>query len=335
MAESEFLRMLKEKFGAAFGKEPTDLVAYIGGVNEEGCRLLHEAASSVGRAPRVVIWITTTGGDANAAYRMASCLQRNYKRVVGYVSTMCKSAGTLMAIGAHDLIIDDDAELGPLDIQVQKRDELWEYGSGLDSLEALEVLKTHSLSSFRDHVLEMRQNGIPTKIASEVAKALTLGILAPIAGHLDPVSLGETNRRMRIAEEYSKRLDKHADNIKSYDALGELLTGYPSHGFVINREEAKTLFTRVREPSSEEKHLFQSLAEPFRIGRKSASADNPRVINFTRLINKIVVEDATGETNGNDSGIEEGQSVQPQPGAQKDEQEGGGDGKATGEQGQA
>ena len=48
----------------------------------------------------VALVLTTDGGSADSAYHMARCLKRCYKKFTLYVFGYCKSAGTLVAIGA-------------------------------------------------------------------------------------------------------------------------------------------------------------------------------------------------------------------------------------------
>ena len=52
------------------------------------------------------IYMTTRGGDPNAGYRIARCLRHHYDHVRLVVPSLCKSAGTLIAIGADDLAIE-------------------------------------------------------------------------------------------------------------------------------------------------------------------------------------------------------------------------------------
>jgi len=52
------------------------------------------------RRQNVVLILVTHGGDADVAYRMARCLLKRYKKVSLYVTGYCKSAGTLVAVGA-------------------------------------------------------------------------------------------------------------------------------------------------------------------------------------------------------------------------------------------
>ncbi len=42
-----------------------------------------------------------------------------------FVNGMCKSAGTLIAIGADVYLLTERAEFGPIDTQIRKPDEAW------------------------------------------------------------------------------------------------------------------------------------------------------------------------------------------------------------------
>jgi membrane-bound ClpP family serine protease len=89
------------------------------------------------KAKNVVLLLITEGGDPDAAYRMSRGLQEHYERFSCLVPGWCKSAGTLIAVGAHDLIFTGTGELGPLDVQMSKRDDLIEMQSGQTVVAAL------------------------------------------------------------------------------------------------------------------------------------------------------------------------------------------------------
>ena len=73
---------------------------------------------------------------------------------------------------------------------------------------------------------------------------------------IDPVQLGAVERALLIAVEYGNRLAR--PNVLK-GAVERLATGYPSHGFVIDLLEAKTLFKDVRPPTDTEEQLGQCI----------------------------------------------------------------------------
>ena len=82
----------------------------------------------------------TEGGDADAAYKISRLLQQWYGQFTCFLPGYCKSAGTIVLMGANEIVINDDGEMGPVDIQMAKKDELAEYQSGLTVLTALTAL---------------------------------------------------------------------------------------------------------------------------------------------------------------------------------------------------
>ena len=201
---------------------------------------------------KCTLFLTTRGGDPDGAYRIARCLRHHYKHIRLVIPSLCKSAGTLIAIGANELVIGDLGELGPLDIQVNKASELEERSSGLDIIQALEATQNHAREAFHNTLIEIRRGGrLSTKLAGEFAATIAIGVAAPLYNQIDPNRLGEMQRAMRIAHEYGQRLNRASNALKD-GALEALVAAYPSHSFVIDRKEASELFTSVQKPTKEE-----------------------------------------------------------------------------------
>ena len=71
-------------------------------------------------------------------------------------------------------------------------------------------------------------------MAAETATQLTIGMMEPLYSQIDPIRLAEVERSSRIAKKYGERLQ--TDNLNK-DALERLIGDYPSHNFVIDRNE--------------------------------------------------------------------------------------------------
>jgi hypothetical protein len=213
------------------------------------------------RRKNAIFFLVTEGGDADAAYRIARSFQDHYGRFVCVVAGYCKSAGSLILTGSHQVVIFDAGELGPLDVQMVKKDELGERESGLLVTSALEALRRSTFSSFEHFFLTIKRRSrftITFKTAAEYASKLTTGLFAPIYEQIDPMRVAESSRAQAIASQYGARLSAHGRNIDS-DGLERLIGGYPTHGFVIDRTEASELFRDVREPSEKETQLVKAL----------------------------------------------------------------------------
>ncbi len=95
------------------------------------------------------------------------------------VDSFCKSAGTLIAIGSDEIIMSDYAEFGPLDVQLQEKDEVNRYSSGLNINEAMLNIRQDSMQFFINILLNLTNVGMTTKTAAEVASNLSIGFFSP------------------------------------------------------------------------------------------------------------------------------------------------------------
>lgn len=239
--------------------QSVDCYLYIGAINRRGYDNITNEFSGK-KFSKAYLFLSTLGGDPAAGYRVVRAMRHHYEHLTIIVPTYCKSAGTLMAIGADELVIADKGELGPLDMQLKKPDELFDMSSGLDITQAMAFLRTQSADILKSTLVDLNvQFSVTTKMAAEIATKLTTGLVAPIYAQIDPYKIGESQRAVSIAFSYGKRLNDKIKNLKNDDSLRSLVLDYPSHGFVIDRKEASSLFKNVRAPSDLELAAVESL----------------------------------------------------------------------------
>ena len=78
----------------------------------------------------VTVLLHSAGGQADAAFLAARCIERHCGSFSVIVPRYAKSAATLFALGATKILLDDIGELGPLDVQLFDVDQE-RYASGL------------------------------------------------------------------------------------------------------------------------------------------------------------------------------------------------------------
>ncbi|MBW4648059.1 MAG: hypothetical protein KME06_05075 [Kastovskya adunca ATA6-11-RM4] len=275
-----------------------DVLLFSADIDYESADVLIELIRGVkNRRENVALVLSTYGGDPDAAYRITRILQDKYKKFFLLVFGFCKSAGTLIALGADEIVMSDFAELGPLDVQVY-RDDDFRRSSGLDIQQALNVLSIQVFEVFETSFLSTINRGsgvITTKTAADIASSMAVGLLAPISSQIDPLRLGEMNRVMSIAHEYGKRL-----NPTKPETINKLVSGYPSHSFVIDYEEAKELFEVVRRPNDCEQQLERFFSKATR-----ASGSQMLISDLTAWLDPAFDEGLEGENHGSENtGIE-------------------------------
>ncbi|MEM8637915.1 MAG: ATP-dependent Clp protease proteolytic subunit [Cyanobacteria bacterium P01_G01_bin.54] len=189
-----------------------------------------------------ILFLTTNGGDPDAAFRIARYFKRTYEKFYVYVFGYCKSAGTLIVLGANSIVMSDFGELGPLDLQIYKDDDI-QRGSVLDIQQALDVIGAKGIEFFGYYIEEIVATGyevITTRAAIDIASTIAVGLLSPISSPINPLKLGEMNRLAKVAAEYGERLSLEEPDL--VEAIASLIHDYPSHSFVIDFEEATIIF---------------------------------------------------------------------------------------------
>jgi hypothetical protein len=255
--QTNFAAVLAE-LSASLGD--ADIYVYSGPVYDEEVHELLDQVENYATRPNIALILTTYGGSAEAAFRLCRCLKQLYKRFFLFIPGYCKSAGTLVATGADEIIMLRRAELGPLDVQLVKQDDLAGRSSGLDIADALRFLSTKSFEIFEEHfinILDRSGGAITTKTAGEIATSIAVGLVAPITQQLDPLRIGENQRAMNVAIEYGRLLGATPVSLR------KLTMGYPTHGFVIDFEEVKKekLFPCARQPNALEDAFFRLLKQ--------------------------------------------------------------------------
>ena len=253
---------LLEAVDALSAQLGADIILFNEAISERAASRLHaRLEGSPNNNETVFLMLVTLGGDAHAAYMIARDLQMRYKKVIICIAGDCFSAGTLIVLCANELVITDRGRLGPLDVQLLKKDELSERLSGLTVNTALEELHKQTSDALASIAIELRVTfgrQLSFRTALDVASNMTAQMFGEVYKQIDPIRLGEDARSLRIADHYGTILGKTSSNLKP-GTVNRLSTGYPSHECIIDRTEARELFLNLRGPSDEEANLLKLL----------------------------------------------------------------------------
>jgi hypothetical protein len=247
-------------------KNDADVFAYCGTITRSNVlHVMEEIKKNISRK-RLLLVLTTYGGDPHAGFKIARYIQDHYDQFTLLVGGFCKSAGTLFAIAANELVFAPFGELGPLDIQMAKPDH-FQFDSGLvigESLDTLERRACETLKKMFEEVMSEQHGLISINSALHAASELTKAVYAPIMARIDPEEIGARQRALRITLDYGTRLALKSQSVKT-NALRMLAEKYSSHAFVIDLQEAASLFRSTRAASSEEMDLIYALGASSRI----------------------------------------------------------------------
>lgn len=180
----------------------------------------------LGPNQKVDFLLHTPGGDIDKAEKLVLLLRSKASHVRLIVPESAKSAGTLIACAADEILMSDTSELGPIDPQVYVvtstgKDLARPAQSFLDGLEAIkeDVIKTGSLSP----------------------------VYFPLLSDLDPALIDFCHKSIERSKRFATKwlsVSQCKGRPRRAAAIAKALCNtkkYQSHGMVIGYEEAKKL----------------------------------------------------------------------------------------------
>ncbi|MBS1840441.1 MAG: hypothetical protein JSS69_18450 [Acidobacteria bacterium] len=212
---------------------------------------------------KIELLLHTPGGSADIAFRAVKFFRARAKVLNVIVPIMAKSAGTLMCLGADNIYMGEFAELGPLDVQLGdplKRGS--KMLSPLDEFKSAEFLRDYAVEVF-DFITAtiLRRSGMSVQEAIHESVPFATSIMRPLYEQLDPLQIGEHRRSLAIGEDYGRRLLNTVANPLADEIVQKLVSGYPSHEFVIDREEASRIGLPIRSLDARQEHTLITALE--------------------------------------------------------------------------
>ena len=183
--------------------------------------------------------IHSSGGYSDVAYQIIQTLRLHAKKLNACVPIWAKSAATLLCIGADTIVLDELAQLGPLDPQIYIGEG--NLMSALNAFKNLEELTTFSKKTLHEVAIMLaNETELPVNDCIKYAINFVEVVSGPLFAKLDLNKLGEYSRALSVSKEYGKRLLNRSHgwtSDRSEEVISRLVYGYPSHSYVINYQE--------------------------------------------------------------------------------------------------
>lgn len=216
-------------------------------INREDIIGIVELLHNVPRNSNIDLMLHTGGGDIDAAEKIVSilrtCVGSARFRVI--VPDFAKSAGTLIALAADEVVMSDSSELGPIDPQFLKRD-----GDGNARWHSV-LSYLNAYESLSERLREMPED-VPARIMISKLDYTTVVQFEAVK-----------NRARKLAEEHLNRwmFQKRKGNYTQIASELMDTNKWPAHGQMINWEDAQEMGLEVKylEPASEEWRAYWSL----------------------------------------------------------------------------
>jgi hypothetical protein len=230
-------------------------------------------------------------------------LRSRFDSVYVVVPDYAKSAATLLALGADSIIMGPSAELGPLDMQEAREGEI-HLRSALDTANSIETLFQRAITNALmggGHILQH------TRLSREKTLTSVLQFAAaffqPLMEQIDPVAVYSASSGLMVTVEYGARLLQArlpgVPGEQLREQVGALVTGYPTHGFIIDRKEAERILNLPIEPI-ESYDLRADVGETY-LNQQRAQVNLIRVVTLSELRSqeKAPHDDEDGSTKDN------------------------------------
>ena len=239
----------------------------------------------------VDVWLDSPGGSARDAYKIALLLRSIACRIRVVIPDYAKSAATLLSLVADEIYMGPAAELGPLDVQLDYEKNPGMRVSALDRIGNLNQIT----EAAREIVLGL---GGEVRYKTRLSRGETVSVMAdlassllkPLVSQVDPTILHQSNRMLKEAADYGKRLMLTREGCPRELAISlpkRLTKDYPTHGYAISLDEAAELGLPVK-PIAEYEFCEQVLAcyDENRVSR----TDIIEVLNVIEIADEVVDE---------------------------------------------
>lgn len=192
---------------------------------------------------RIDVWLDSPGGDAHAAYKLGLYLRSHFETVNFVVIDYAKSAATLLALAGDTIFMAPAAELGPLDTQESREGEL-RMRSNLDTANMIENLYWQLVvSSITAGGEILKATALTREQTIQHVLEFSAHFARPLLEQIDLAAVNAASTSLDVAIEYGARLLSYRNGRLGFevdrDRMAKLVRGYPTHGYVIDRDEAR------------------------------------------------------------------------------------------------
>ncbi len=204
---------------------------------------------------RIDMVILSGGGYPHPAYQMINIVRSKCKKLKAIVPLYAKSAATLMTLGADEIIMGAQSELGPLDMQMQHPLIENLHISALEGYYPFLQIYNKISTEFFPIALQLanqiiQNTAIKREDAVDIAINTAINYVSPIVSQINPTIVNMCYRALATGESYAYNFlyrymfrDKPENErmLLATQTAHTLVWGFHNHGQVITREDAKLL----------------------------------------------------------------------------------------------
>jgi hypothetical protein len=207
--------------------------------------LFVDLLDKIGPTKRISLILHTNGGQTSAAWRLVNLIRTFCDELEVLIPLKALSAGTLLSLGAHKIVMTKQAALGPIDPSItHPLAPQVPYGNQLARVPV-------SVEAVRGYLDAAQDLGI--KDQSAIAQ-----LMIDLSNKVHPLVLGEIFRSRAQIRFLAEKLlaGQVTDQKKVKEIIDFLAADSGSHDYTMNRREAESLGLKIEKPTQE---FYQTL----------------------------------------------------------------------------
>jgi hypothetical protein len=195
---------------------------------------LYDQLSSIGKQPTLDLVLFTRGGDVEAPWRIVTLIREFCAKFSVLVPYYAYSSGTLLAMGADEIIMTPLGVLGPID--PSRTHPLLPRREGAEEAEPISVQDMRHAMRF---ILETAKPGADIPYTPEAMAQIVIALFDKI----HPLVVGAIEQSYALSKLIGTRcLNTHMVDKKIIDDIvNKLCDEYKSHAYPICRKEARDI----------------------------------------------------------------------------------------------
>jgi len=278
----EVLLAIEKKLG-------TRVIAYLTGdrqnllaqIGADAIPLFRRHLEGIGEVQSISLFLYTRGGDTNVPWRLVTLLREYCATLKVLVPFRAHSAGTLICMGADEIVAGKMAELSAIDPSVANEFNPPNPMNPLTRIQ-ISVEDVNAFKALAERFGVFKQRGTDERESDEEAARKAQVFLA-LASKVEPLALGNVERTHQLIRKIAADLlNLHPptlDKPKVEKIIENLTVGMYSHQHMINRREAKSIGLNIKIADNETDGLLWSLFESY-----AAEMELDKVFNPAQLV---------------------------------------------------
>ena len=209
------------------------------------------------------VLLTSCGGSLDTAAWWIWRLRERCRHIAVFVPDHAKSAASAFCLGAAEIVLGPDGELGPIDPHRQQRS-----GASYPRPTSVNTI-THGYSSLTDITISLLERleernrttlGLDLVHAVELAHETATELLAPLFGKTSLAELGEARRATahsaQVASLLARNGQPHRSQAETDQLVNHLLHGFTDHCVALDVDDSIGVGFPARRPDPAERELL-------------------------------------------------------------------------------